>query len=119
MEPLLVTVLVLLAIALAIAAWKLPRLRAGLGVAAAAVAAVAGILVALASAKGDVRAVKRQIKAKKQIKAAMKDHKEEIAIEVSTVEEVQAELERMVEEGEKTPDLQELADSFNDKFVKL
>ena len=119
MDPLLVGVLVLLAIALAIAAWKLPKLRAGLMVAAAAVAGVAGLLAALASAKGDVRAVKRQIRAKRQIKEAVKDHKEEIAIEVSTVEEVQAELERMVEEGEKTPDLQELADSFNDKFAKL
>ena len=119
MEPLVVAVLVLLAIALAIAAWKLPRLRAGLGGAAAAVAAVAGLLVALASAKGDVRAVKRQIKAKQQLKAAVKDHKEESAIEISAVEEVQAELERMVEENEETPDLQELADSFNDKFAKL
>ena len=88
-------------------------------VAAAAVAGVAGLLVALASAKGDVRAVKRQIKAKKQIKEAVKDHKEESAIEVSTVEEVQAELEKMVEDNEEVPDLQELADSFNDKFAKL
>jgi len=119
MEPLLAVVLVLVVVALVIAAWRLPKIRAALVVAAAAVAAVAGILVALASAKGDVRAVKRQIRAKKQIKAAVKDHKEEIAIEVSTVEEVQAELEKMVEEGEETPDLQELADSFNDKFEKL
>jgi len=83
------------------------------------VAAVAGLLVALASAKGDVRAVKRQVKAKRKIKKAVVEHKEAMAVEVSAVEGVQAELEKMVEENQETPDLQELADKFNDRFGKL
>jgi len=119
MDPLLVGVLVLLAIALAIAAWKLPKLRAGLGLAAAAVAGLAALIVALLSAKGDVKAAGRQVQVKRQVKKAVVDHKEAMEVEATTAEEVQAELEKMVEENQETPDLQELADKFNDRFGKL
>ena len=115
----LVVLLVVLALALGVASWKFPKLRAALAGAAFVIAGLAVFFGALLSAKGDVKAAVRQVKAKRKIKKAVVEHKEAMAVEVSAVEGVQAELEKMVEEGEETPDLQELADSFNDKFAEL
>ena len=115
----LVILLAVVAIALGVSAYKLPKLRSGLAAAALAVAGLAAFVVALLSAKGDVKAAVRQVKVKREVKQAVSDHKEAMEEEKSAVDEAQEELEKIVETGEETPDLQELADSFNDKFANL
>lgn len=115
----LVVLLVVLALALGVASWKFPKLRAALAGAAFVIAGLAVFFGALLSAKGDVKAAIRQVKAKRKVKKAVVEHKEAMAVEVSAVEEAQEELEKIVESNEETPDLQELADNFNDKFSDL
>ena len=112
----LVVLLVVLALAFAAAAWKLPKLRAGLAGAAFAIAGLAVFFAALLSAKGDIKTAVRQVKAKRKIKQAVTEHKESMEVEKTAVEEAQEELEKIVETDEETPDLQELADKFNDRF---
>jgi len=112
-----IIVCVFAAISLGVAAWKLPRLRSALLGGAAAAAGMAGLLIALAGAKGDLGRAKRNAEAKRQIKAAVKDHKKALIAEQKRIGEVQDKIDAITEEPEPdaTLDLEGLADRFNSR----
>ena len=112
-----IIVCVFAAISLGVAAWKLPRLRSALLGGAAAAAGVAGLLIALAGAKGDLSRARRAVAAKKQIKESIKDHKKALIAEQRRVDEVQDKIDGIAKEPEPdtTLDLDTLADRFNSR----
>ena len=78
---------------------------------------MAGLLIALAGAKGDLGRAKRNAAAKRQIKAAVKDHKKALIAEQKQVDDVQDKIDAITEEPEPdaTLDLEGLADRFNSR----
>lgn len=112
-----VIICALAAASLGVAAWKLPRLRSAFLGGAAAAAGMAGLLIALASAKGDIGRAKRSVAAKRQIKASVKDHKKALVAEQKRIDEVQDKIDDIIEEPKPDTklDLEGLAERFNSR----
>ena len=106
-----------LAVALAVAAWKFPRLRVALLAAAASVGGVAALLVALAGSRGDLGRAKRSVAAKRQIRAAVKDHKRVLIEERKRIDEVQDKIDAIADapDPEAELDLDALAERMNSR----
>jgi len=105
-----VIVCVLIAVALGVCAWKLPKVRIELTVAASFVVGVAALFVAMLTAKGDIKKARQGIASRKAIKEAVKDSKERHEQEVKDVAAIQDEVDAV---SEDSPSLDALADRMN------
>ena len=116
MSPIII-VSVLAATSLGFCAWKFPNVRAALIGAAVAFGGLAGLLIALAGAKGDINRAKRSVQAKRQIKTSMKKHKKALIEEQRRVDEVQVKIDSVSESINKDEplDLSDLAERFNSR----
>ena len=76
---------------------------------------LAGLLIAMISARGDMDRVRRVVKAKRDKRVAAKAHKQALKEEAAEVEKVKVEALEVATAADKPPDLQDLADKFNSR----
>jgi len=105
-----VVVCVLIAIALGLCAWKIPKVRTELIVAASFVAGMAALFVAMITAKGDINKAREGMASRKAIRESVKDSKERHKQESKDVADIQDDVDAL---SEDSPSLDALADRMN------